>query len=102
MRALSTHLTPMDRQITESLNIILEARKPGNCLNLKSEWAGAKIPGLQVSTPKGVSRGRKQEEVEEETQPQQEILAEAGEGGAKRIRDAQSTQAGNIEEKKDS
>ena len=40
MRTLSSHLTPMDRQITESLNIILETRKPGNCLNLKSEWRG--------------------------------------------------------------
>ena len=33
MRTLSAHLTPMDRQIQESLNIILETRKEGNCLN---------------------------------------------------------------------
>ena len=60
MRNLSTHLTPMDRQVQESLNIIREARKPGQCLNLKSEWAGAKIPGLEVSVPKGVSKPGKQ------------------------------------------
>ena len=39
MRTLSAHLTPMDRQIQESLNIILETKKEGNCLNQKSEWA---------------------------------------------------------------
>ena len=53
-----------------------------------NQWAGAKIPGLQVSTPKGVSKGRKLEE--ETAQTQQEILAEAGEGGAKRLRDLEA------------
>ena len=40
MRTLSAHLTPMDRQIQESMNIILETRKEGSCLNQKSEWPG--------------------------------------------------------------
>ena len=58
MRILSSHLTPMDRQIQESLNIIEESRKPGNCLNLKSEWAGAKIPGLAMDLPKGLAKDK--------------------------------------------
>ena len=37
MRTLSSHLTTMDRQVQESLNILQEARKQGQCLNLKSE-----------------------------------------------------------------
>ena len=52
---LLAHWTPMDRQIQESSNIIEESRKEGSCLNLKSVWAGAKIPGLQVQLPKGVA-----------------------------------------------
>ena len=56
MRTLYSHLTAMDRQVQEYLNILQEARKQGQCLNLKSEWAGPKIPGLQVSLPKGVAR----------------------------------------------
>ena len=33
-------------------------RKEGNCLNQKNEWAGTKIPDLEVSIPKGVARMR--------------------------------------------
>ena len=58
MRILSSHLTPMDRQIQESLNIIEESRIPGNCMNLKSEWAGAKIPVLAMHLPKGLARDK--------------------------------------------
>ena len=36
-RTLSAHLTPMDRQVQESMNIIEESRISGSCLNLKSE-----------------------------------------------------------------
>lgn len=46
MRSLTAHLMAMNRQIQESLNIIEETKKVGLCLNLRSEWAGAKIPGL--------------------------------------------------------
>ena len=52
-------MTPMDRQVQESMNIIEESRKPGSCLNLKSEWAGSKIPGLQVKVPKGKGKDRR-------------------------------------------
>ena len=55
MRTLSAHLTPMERKIEEPMNIMEESRKQGSCLNLKSEWAGAKILGLQVKVPKGVA-----------------------------------------------
>ena len=58
MKILSIHLTAMDRQVQESLNILEEARKAGQCLNLKSEWAGAKIPGLLVNLTKGIARDR--------------------------------------------
>ena len=58
MRTLSAHITPIDRQIQESLNIILEVRKEGNCLNQKNEWAGTKIPDLEVKIPRGVARLR--------------------------------------------
>ena len=58
MRILSSHLTPMDRKIQESLNILEEARTPGQCMNLKSKWAGAKISGLAVNLPKGLAKDR--------------------------------------------
>ena len=60
MKTLPAHLTPMDRQIQESLNIVQEMRKEGSCLNQKSEWTGAKIPDLEVRVPKGVARLRKE------------------------------------------
>ena len=58
------------------------AGKPEECLNLKSEWAGSKLPGISVSKPKGTSgkemegteatkRGRlkEKESVGRQTQP---------------------------------
>ena len=62
MRKLSAHLTPMDRQIQESLNIVQETRKEGSCLNQKNEWAGVKIPDLEVKAPKGVAGLKKERE----------------------------------------
>ena len=58
MRILSTHLTPLDRQVKESLNIFKASGNPDKCLNMKSEWGGAKLPNLQVSTPKGTASGK--------------------------------------------
>ena len=37
MRILSGHLTPLDRQTTESVNILEAGRTPGRSLNLKTE-----------------------------------------------------------------
>ena len=56
MRILSRHLTPLDRQVRESLNISLAAKQEEECLNLMSEWGGSKLPNLAVSVPKGVGR----------------------------------------------
>ena len=42
LRVLSWHMTPLDRQVTESLNILRAAKYPEECLNLKSEWGGVK------------------------------------------------------------
>ena len=55
MRILSNHLTAMDRQVTESINILEVARNQTEALNLRSEWAGAKIPGLDVAKILGFS-----------------------------------------------
>ena len=85
MRILSAHMTPMDRQIQESLNIVQEIRKEGSCLNQKSEWAGVKFPDLEVKVPKGVAKTRKEgniKEGDEEEEPDQ-----GTEGGDKRIRE---------------
>ena len=56
MRILSGHLTLLDRQTTESVNILEAGKTPSRSLNLKTEWGGAKIPGILVSQPKGVSK----------------------------------------------
>ena len=61
MRTLSGNIVSLDRQIQESVNILEEMRKEGQCLNLKSEWGGAKIPGLEVRSLKGVTKTRREE-----------------------------------------
>ena len=58
MRILSAHLTPADRQVQESVNILAANKNPEESLNQKSEWGGAKIPGLDVRTPKGLHKGK--------------------------------------------
>ena len=68
MRILSVHLTPLDRQILESSNIIDSMRTDEECLNNKNEWGGSKIPSMKVFTPKGVGgtpRDNKQEDPEQ-------------------------------------
>ena len=47
MRILSTHLTSLDRQVKESLNIFKASGNPDKCLNMKSEWGGAKLQNLK-------------------------------------------------------
>lgn len=40
--------------------MLAAGRKPGESLNLKTEWSGAKIPGLLVSNPNEMAKeGRK-------------------------------------------
>ena len=49
-RLLSKHRTALDQQVMEEVSA-----NPLNSLNLKSEWGGSKLPGLQVTRPKGVA-----------------------------------------------
>lgn len=58
MRTVWNHPTALDRQTTESINILEASQKPGESLNSKTEWVGAKIPAILVSNPKGVSKSK--------------------------------------------
>ena len=40
MRILSRHISPLDRQVVEPLNILKASKTSEECLNLKSEWGG--------------------------------------------------------------
>ena len=40
MRILSRHISSLDRQVVELLNILKASRTSEECLNLKSEWGG--------------------------------------------------------------
>ena len=40
----------------ESIKIEEISSKPQEALNLKSEWGGSKLPGIQVTKPKGTAR----------------------------------------------
>ena len=64
MRVTSKHLYALERQVRESINIEKSARNSEECLNLKNEWAGSKIPGIKVTRPKGVSTHRYEAEGE--------------------------------------
>ena len=86
MRTLSAHMTPMDRQIQESLNILLEIRKEGSCLNQKSEWAGARIPNLEVRVLKGMARPRKEVENPEQENQGDKLEQQTGVRREERLR----------------
>ena len=40
MRVVSRHLTALDRQVTESVNILESGKVPEESLNSKNEWGG--------------------------------------------------------------
>ena len=42
-RVITSHLTALDRQTSESVNIISSGKNPGENLNNKSEWGGPKF-----------------------------------------------------------
>ena len=42
LRILSRHISPLERQVVESLNIIKASKISEECLNLKSGWGGVK------------------------------------------------------------
>ena len=56
LRIVNKFHTALARQVAESVLIEEVANKPEECLNLKSEWGGSKLPGVTVSKPKGTSR----------------------------------------------
>ena len=88
MRVLSRHLTALDRQVEESVNILEAGKVPEESLNSKNEWGGAKIPSLLVSSPKGVAEnvGDRKQSQETDTHEHLEGLRKAIARGQKRIR----------------
>ena len=86
MRVISAHLKPLERQVTESANILASSKVYRESLNLKTEWGGAKIPSLLVNTPKGLVKLI--EEASEEAGSCEDIqkrLKEAVRRGQKRL-----------------
>ena len=51
-RIISKHYTPLERQVIESVVIEEVAAEKEECLNLKSEWGGSKLPRIAASRPK--------------------------------------------------
>ena len=77
MRILSGHLTPLDRQTTESVNILEAEKVPGRSLNLKTEWGGSKIPSILVHSPRGLLKsGSSLGEGDHREEDQEDIEAE--------------------------
>ena len=58
MRVTSKHLQALERQVRESVNIKRCSKVDEECLNLKNEWPGSKIPGIRVSRPKGTATSK--------------------------------------------
>ena len=56
IRMTSRHNTAVDRQVTESIKIESRMNRQEELLNLKSEWAGSKLPGLTVKALVGVGK----------------------------------------------
>ena len=59
MRVLSRHLTALERQVTESLNIIKASKVTEECLNLKSEWGAPSFQTYKSPDPKAPQGRRK-------------------------------------------
>ena len=97
MRVLSHHLTPLDRQLQESLNIVRASANPQENLNQKSEWGGSKIPGKLGRTPKGTSKLRPSRKPEGEETLKLDAGKDILERGNKRIRTNEKSQYSNIE-----
>ena len=85
MRVTSLHLKPLERQVTESVNILASNKIPRESLNLKTEWGGAKIPSLLVNTPKGLAKLIEETTEDVSNQEIQRRLKEAVMRGQKRL-----------------
>ena len=81
MRVISKHLLALERQVREFVNIERCAKAEGECLNLKNEWAGSKIPGLNIMRPKGVASSKEDLRGKESSQ----VLQAALRRGCKRL-----------------
>ena len=73
-RIISKHHSALERQVAESVRIEEVSNQPGNCLNIKNEWAGSKLPGIMVSKPKGTS-GKGRQKTEKANSKRSRILA---------------------------
>ena len=62
MRVTNFHKKALERQVLESIRIEEGCLNQEESLNLKSEWASSKLPGMQIRTPKGVRRPERKEE----------------------------------------
>ena len=63
-RIISKHRLSLGNKIAESILMEEVAAKPEQCLNLKSEWGGSKLPGKdRCGTQSGILRGRDAESV---------------------------------------
>lgn len=77
MRIISGHLTPLERQATESINIVEAENRPQEALNRKTEGGGAKIPGILVTHPKGIAKQQKDRtEMKEDAEEPRNIIVE--------------------------
>ena len=74
----------MDRQVTESVNILAAGKNVNETLNLKTEWGGAKIPSVLVHSPKGLGKQGSAELEEGDMDQEDQETREAG----KRLREA--------------
>ena len=94
------HLTPLDRQVAESINIMDSGKVPQESLNSKTEWGGAKIPSILVTKPKRVAaiNSDKGEKEEEETESEEwRRLQAAVRRGHKRLRYVEAATVPDIE-----
>ena len=62
MRVTNYHKKALERQVLESIRIEEGNLNQEESLNLKSEWAASKLPGVLIRTPKGVGRPERKEE----------------------------------------
>ena len=67
LRVLGRHIKALDRKVQEIVLIEKASEVEKECLNLKSKWAGTKIPGLRVSNPKGLDSNKQGGEIEEDS-----------------------------------
>ena len=66
LRVLSRHIKALDRQVQESVLIEKVSEIGKECLNLKSQWAGSKVPSHRVSSPQGMFSNNQEGEMEDE------------------------------------